>query len=124
MPAALDGGVCLCLCTGDEFLKNPISSGRHRVLAVNVNKSEQTGGREIAAALLASPALRAYSLVLLFDAAIDLANPSLMLWKLFNNTDPGRDLLIQSGRAVVDASIKGTMDGHTREWPEELTFDV
>ena len=63
-------------------------------------------------------------LFLLFDAAIDLANPSLMLWKLFNNTDPGRDLLIRSGRAAVDASIKGSMDGHVREWPEELTFDV
>ncbi|MCP3953363.1 MAG: UbiD family decarboxylase, partial [Desulfobacterales bacterium] len=87
-------------------------------------KTEQTSGRDISAALLASPALKAYSLFLLFDAAIDLSNPSLILWKLFNNTDPGRDILIRSGRAAVDASIKGTMDGHVREWPEELTFDV
>ncbi len=98
--------------------------GSHRVLAININKTEQTSGRDISAALLASPTLKAYSLFLLFDTAIDLANPSLMFWKLFNNTDPGRDLLIRSGRAAVDASIKGTMDGHVREWPAELTFDV
>jgi 4-hydroxy-3-polyprenylbenzoate decarboxylase len=102
----------------------PAPPGSHRILAVTVNKTKQTSGRDIAAALLDSTALKAYSLFLLFDAAIDLAKPSLMLWKLFNNTDPGRDLLIRSGRAAVDASIKGVMDGHVREWPEELTFDV
>jgi 4-hydroxy-3-polyprenylbenzoate decarboxylase len=96
----------------------------HRILAVNIKKTDQMSGRDCAAALLAAPALAAFSLILLFDAAIDLTNPSLMLWKLFNNTDPGRDILIDAGRAVVDASIKGPMDGHSREWPEELTFDV
>ena len=70
-----------------------------------------------------------YLLVLLIASgashtAIDLTDPSHMLWKLFNNTDPGRDIMITEGRAAVDASIKGSMDGHAREWPEELTFDV
>ena len=99
-------------------------AGSHRILAVNIEKTEQTSGRDIAAALLEAKTLNAYSLFLLFDAAIDLDNPSLMLWKLFNNTDPGRDILIRSGRAAVDASTKGPMDGHAREWPEELTLDV
>ena len=27
-------------------------------------------------------------------------------------------------QAAIDASIKGPTDGHTREWPEELTLDV
>ncbi len=96
----------------------------HKVLALNIEKTDTTSGRNIAEALLESPALKAYSVFILFDAAIDLANPSLMLWKLFNNTDPGRDILIRQGRAAVDASIKGPLDGHSREWPEALTFDV
>jgi len=101
-----------------------VPQGGHRVLAVNIAKAAHGSGQEIAAALLASPAFEAFSIILMFDAAIDLGNPSLMLWKLFNNTDPGRDLLIRDGRAVIDASIKGPTDGHTREWPEELTLDV
>ena len=100
------------------------AAGGHRVLALNIEKTEQSSGRDIAEKLLSAAALEGFTLFLLFDAAIDLANPSLMLWKLFNNTDPGRDLLNREGRAVVDASIKGPMDGHAREWPEELTFDV
>jgi len=102
----------------------PVPQGGHRVLAVNIDKAARGSGQDIAADLLASPGLAAYSLFLMFDAAIDLDNPSLMLWKLFNNTDPGRDLLMRDGRAAVDASIKGPADGHKREWPEELTFDV
>jgi len=101
-----------------------VPQGGHRVLAVNIDKAAHVSGQDIAAALLASPGLAAYSLFLMFDAAIDLDNPSLMLWKLFNNTDPGRDLLMRDGRAAIDAAIKGPADGHNREWPEELTLDV
>lgn len=101
-----------------------ISRGGHHVLAVNINKTGHGSGRDIATALLDSKALAPYTVILMFDAAIDLENPALMLWKLFNNTDPGRDLVLQAGRAAVDASIKGPEDGHIREWPEELTLDV
>jgi len=101
-----------------------VPHGGHRVLAVNIDKAAHGSGQDIAAALLASPGLAAYSLFLMFDAAIDLDNPSLMLWKLFNNTDPGRDLLMRDGRAAIDAATKGPADGHNREWPEELTLDV
>jgi len=101
-----------------------VPQGGHLVLAVNIDKAAHVSGQDIAAALLASPGLAAYSLFLMFDAAIDLDNPSLMLWKLFNNTDPGRDLLMRDGRAAIDAAIKGPADGHNREWPEELTLDV
>ena len=96
----------------------------HRVLAVNIDKTGHGSGQDIASALLDSKALAAFTLILMFDAAIDLENPSLILWKLFNNTDPGRDLVIRAGRAAVDASIKSPEDGHNREWPEELTLDI
>jgi 4-hydroxy-3-polyprenylbenzoate decarboxylase len=96
----------------------------HRVLAVKAAKTQELNGRNIAEALLTSEALRGFSVFLLFDVTVDLSNHSLILWKLFNNTDPGRDIVIRDGRAAVDASIKGPMDGHNREWPEELTFDV
>ena len=54
---------------------------------------------------------------------VDLADGSLLLWKMFNNVDPGRDLHLQNHRLVIDACKKGVADGHTREWPDELRFD-
>ncbi len=56
-------------------------------------------------------------------SGIDLKNDSRLLWKIFNNVDPGWDFHIQSRRMVIDACIEGQADGHAREWPEALTFD-
>jgi 4-hydroxy-3-polyprenylbenzoate decarboxylase len=95
-----------------------------RFLAIRVEKAADRGGAEITEAVFAAEALRPFSVILLYDPEIDLGDGSKLLWKLFNNVDPGRDLRIEGGRAVIDAGRKGPMDGHTREWPEELTFEV
>ncbi|MEW6333171.1 MAG: menaquinone biosynthesis decarboxylase [Thermodesulfobacteriota bacterium] len=56
----------------------------------------------------------------LYDARIDLADDALLLWKVFNNTDPARDVSIREHGIVVDATEKGPADGHTRPWPDEI----
>ncbi len=94
------------------------------LLMVKVLKPGDRAGRDYARQLLDLEALAAFRLILLFDVAIDLYDNSLVLWKLFNNTDPGRDIHFDDDRCVVDACRKDTSDGHLREWPEELTFDV
>lgn len=97
---------------------------RNRVLALAVERREGLTGKVLADRILAEEDLSGFTVIGIFDAHIDVNDGSRMLWKLFNNTDPGRDLILRDGRAVVDARIKGPMDGHHREWPEELTFDV
>jgi 4-hydroxy-3-polyprenylbenzoate decarboxylase len=69
------------------------------------------------------PVLTPYTIIALYDAGVDLTDGSLLLWKLFNNVDPGRDLYLQNHRLVIDACKKGVADGHVREWPDELSFD-
>ena len=64
--------------------------------------------------------LEPYNIIIVYDAKIDLADNSLLLWKMFNNVDPGRDLIIKDSRLVIDACRKYEGDGHPREWPEEL----
>lgn len=62
--------------------------------------------------------------VVLFDAEIDVFDKSKTLWKVFNNTDPSRDILVSpSGAVFVDACKKGNADGYEREWPDDLSFD-
>ena len=102
----------------------PGSSGpRNSILALNVKKGTERGGRYFADRLLEERCLELFNILILFDPDISLEDNSRMLWKLFHNTDPGRDLYMRDGRVVVNACVKGPMDGHLREWPEELTFE-
>ncbi len=94
------------------------------LLMVKVLKPGDRAGRDYARQLLDLEVLAAFRLMLLYDADIDLEDNSLVLWKLFNNTDPGRDIHFAGDRCVVDACRKDAADGHLREWPDELTFDV
>ncbi len=96
----------------------------NRFLALATEKTSALGGRDIAEALLESENLRSFNFFVLYDGDIDLRDDSLVLWKLFNNADPKRDMVRKDGRVVVDACKKGPVDGHDREWPEDLAFDV
>lgn len=96
---------------------------RIRLIAMSVNRSGQKAGRTVAEELLQHRHLHPGDIVILFDTHIDLHDESRLLWQLFNNVDPGRDLFIKESRLVVDACRKRPVDGHHREWPEELTFD-
>jgi 4-hydroxy-3-polyprenylbenzoate decarboxylase len=61
--------------------------------------------------------------MLFYDSNVDIRDNSFILWKLFNNVDPGRDVTLRAGRCVIDACKKGPEEGHAREWPDELSFD-
>ena len=65
---------------------------RNRVLCLNIERKAQLTGKKCAQILLDLPVLPPYAIIVLYDAAVDLADKSLLLWKLFNNVDPGRDL--------------------------------
>ncbi len=94
------------------------------LLMVKVLKPGDRAGKDYARQLLEREELTAFRVILLYDAEIDLEDNSLVLWKLFNNTDPGRDIHFGGARCVVDACRKDASDGHLREWPEELSFDA
>jgi 4-hydroxy-3-polyprenylbenzoate decarboxylase len=94
-----------------------------RWLLLQVEKPGNRSGRDYADRLLACPAAAVLRAVVLYDASVDLADNSLVLWKLFNNTDPARDIHLRDGMCVVDACKKDASDGHQREWPDELSFD-
>ncbi len=101
---------------------SPKPSWRNRMLFLAVAKDESRTGRYFAERLLAAAELQAFSIILLYDDHVDLEDASLLLWKMFNNVDPGRDLFVRGHRVVVDACKKTPGDGHPREWPDELSF--
>jgi 4-hydroxy-3-polyprenylbenzoate decarboxylase len=56
----------------------------------------------------------------LYDAGVELADHSLLLWKAFNNVDPARDMVVGARCVVIDATRKGAVDGHERPWPDDI----
>ena len=59
---------------------------------------------------------------MLYDSDIDLDDTPVLLWKIFNNVDPSRDIIMEKGIMIIDATKKGTADGHTREWPDDIVM--
>jgi len=96
----------------------------NRIFAISVEKTQDRGGKYFAETVLNAQELGMFNIIILFDKEIDLSDGSLMLWKVFNNVDPGRDMIFQKDRVVIDACKKRPVDGHEREWPDEMTFDV
>lgn len=101
----------------------PALDVRNRVLLINFAKDGKTPGRVLGEKLLREARLKAFSIFLLLDGDIGLKDYSLVLWKLFNNTDPKRDMLRQKARIAIDATRKGPEDGHTRPWPDDIEMD-
>ena len=96
----------------------------NRILAVCVQKEKNFAGKDLSEIIFNISELELFNIIILFDIKIDLNDNSLILWKLFNNVDPGRDMFFNKDRLVIDACKKGELDGHKREWPDELLFDI
>lgn len=96
---------------------------RNRLLLLSLRKDCGIIGREVADPLLDHPELSAFFIFVLYDAVLDLTDASLVLWKLFNNVDPKRDLIRRDHRLVIDATRKGLADGHLRPWPDDIVMD-
>ncbi len=94
-------------------------------LAVALDKCEQNG-RDILKSIAVSilPSMGFFKCIAIFDSYIDISDKSVLLWKIFNNVDPSRDIIVDgSGTCLVDACKKNFADGYLREWPDELSFD-
>ncbi len=105
-----------------SFHRPPLEA-RNRLLLVSFAKDGKTPGRTISRELLSNRPLEPFSILVLLDSSIDLRDYSLVLWKVFNNVDPARDILKQDGRIVIDATTKGLEDGHARPWPSDIEMD-
>jgi len=91
--------------------------------AIAIDKSSRKGA-DILNELISNGIFQKYfRAVVIFDRRIDVKNYSKMLWKIFNNTDPARDIIISQSTCFVDACKKNKADAHEREWPDDLSFD-
>lgn len=50
----------------------------------------------------------------------DIHNPYMLLWRVTNNMDAGRDIMINGSMVCVDGTSKNHYDGFARQWPGDV----
>lgn len=61
--------------------------------------------------------------VICVDDTVDTKDISTVMWKVFNNIDAKRDLVIKGSKIGIDATKKLAQEGLTRKWPDDITMD-
>lgn len=92
---------------------------RNRVILLNAKKA---GGKNSQFFInrIRNSSLKNQGIFVILDSDIDLKNYSVVLWKVFNNVDPSRDMVFEKDCVIIDATTKGIADGHSREWPDDI----
>ena len=51
----------------------------------------------------------------------NIDNPYMLVWRVVNNMDAGRDLRIVDEMVCIDGTNKNSLDGFERRWPDDVT---
>ncbi len=62
--------------------------------------------------------------VICVDGSVAPGDLSTVMWKVFNNIDAARDLVIIGQKIGVDATRKFRGEGLSRDWPEDIVMDA
>ncbi|RDU65455.1 menaquinone biosynthesis decarboxylase [Helicobacter sp. MIT 14-3879] len=63
-------------------------------------------------------------IVFVLDSNNDLDNLYMCLWRIVNNIDANRDILVQNNIVLIDATKKGELESHKREWPDDVDCSI
>jgi len=66
--------------------------------------------------------LKEYLRIVVFvdNAKNDVYNPYMLIWRVTNNIDAQRDIFIDEPLVMIDGTNKNSLDGFTREWPDDV----
>ncbi|MEW5899356.1 MAG: menaquinone biosynthesis decarboxylase [Bacillota bacterium] len=112
----------------------------HNCVIVAINKQYPGQAKKVICALWGMGLMMLAKLIIVVDAHVDVQDLSGVMWRVFNNVDPRRDLIIVDGpldaldhsspssgygsKMGVDATRKLPEEGHPREWPEEIVMSA
>jgi 4-hydroxy-3-polyprenylbenzoate decarboxylase len=98
------------------------SQSNHDLLVVSVTKEDGHRTEGWQKTVMELDALKQGKVLLFLDEVEELSDLSKVAWRVFNNIDASRDLLLVDDRLGVDATRKRTADGHPREWPDDIVM--
>ena len=117
----------------------PVEGIFHNVALFSIDKRYPGHARKVMSAVWGTGLLMFSKFVVVFDADVNIQDPSEVVWRVGNNVDPRRDTMIVEGpvdalehaspiphvgsKMGIDATRKWTSEGFAREWPEDIRMD-
>ncbi|MHB0975928.1 MAG: menaquinone biosynthesis decarboxylase [Candidatus Aquicultorales bacterium] len=117
----------------------PLEGVFHNCVYVSIKKSYPGHAFKVMNGLWGAGQMSLAKMIVVVDETVDVQNESEVLWKVFNNVDPARDLLVTKGpldvldhssphprfgsKLGIDATKKWPDEGHSREWPDDIKMD-
>ncbi|MEJ5360731.1 MAG: menaquinone biosynthesis decarboxylase [Spirochaetota bacterium] len=114
----------------------PLEGVFHNCALVSIKKEYPGQAKKVINALWGLGQMASTKFIAVFDEDIHLRDYSTVVWKLLNNVDPRRDLIIVEGpldaldhsasyanfggKMGIDATRKTKEEGMGREWPREI----
>ncbi|HCT64191.1 MAG TPA: menaquinone biosynthesis decarboxylase [Lachnospiraceae bacterium] len=114
----------------------PLEGVFHNCAIVSIKKSYPGHAKKIMHALWGMGQMMFTKMIIVVDENIDPYDLSSVAWKVFNNIDAQRDVVIVDGpldaldhasplplyghKMGIDATKKLPEEGHTREWPDDI----
>lgn len=114
----------------------PLEGVFHNCVLVSIKKSYPRHAKKVMHALWGMGQMMFAKFIVVVDEDVNVQNTSEVAWKVFNNTDPRRDIEIVEGpldvldhssptplygtKVGIDATKKWVTEGHPREWPDDI----
>lgn len=107
----------------------PMSDVLQGCLVVSIKKESKDDVRQLMEELWSQDAMKYNKFLIVVDEDVDSTDTSKVAWKVFNNIDAMRDLVVREvpseqfgHRLGIDATKKLAMDGHQRVWPDDIVM--
>ncbi len=114
----------------------PLEGVFHNCVIVSIKKRFPGHAKKIMNSLWGIGQMMYVKMIIVVDQNVDPHDLSTVAWKVFNNIDAKRDIVISEGpldaldhasdlphygyRMGIDATKKWPSEGHTREWPDDI----
>lgn len=108
----------------------------HNCVIVSIKKKYPGHAKKVMNALWGMGQMMFAKLIVVVDETVNVQNPSEVAWRVFNNIDARRDVLVVDGpldaldhsspmpfygsKMGIDATKKWPAEGHNREWPGDI----
>jgi 4-hydroxy-3-polyprenylbenzoate decarboxylase len=117
-------------------MNSPLEGVFNNCVIVSIKKAFPMHAQKVMNSLWGLGQMMYTKMIIIVDENVDPQDISAVAWKVFNNIDPSRDLVISEGpldaldhasntphygsRLGIDATKKWPTEGHTRPWPEDI----
>lgn len=114
----------------------PLEGVFHNCAIISIRKSYPGHAKKVMSAIWGMGQMMFTKFIIVVDEHINVHNISEVMWKVFNNVDPRRDVMVVDGpldaldhssplahlgaKMGIDATKKWASEGHPREWPDEI----